>query len=436
EGHWFKSSTAHQEGPHSPPGSGDLVASEPDPPAQPGRPVWRDARRARQAAHPSAHHQPGPAHLPATSDDPGRLLVVLLEELDDQPPPRIKVRLGRDETSQVGNGHRLVTHVHRVANIASPRFDGLGELRILLAKVMSKANENDYVADQVRCRPGRLAAAHGQSAGQADPRGTGSQGPAGAVRHAVRRARRARAPGRDDAGRAGSVREGAAAVHDQGHRCSGGTRPAGSRASSDGQAAGSADRHGRGPEPGRAGAPAEGGVAGQAAAGAERAGALGAAGGRAGAVQAQPVLTAPAAAGRKPASGPHAAVRRLAASRMFGSLANRNYRLFAAGQVVSNTGSWMQRVAQDWLVLELTHGSGTALGITTGLQFLPMLASPWGGVIADRYSKRAILMLTQALMGGLAVILGLLALTGTARIWHVYVLALVLGMITAVDNPT
>ncbi|HEU5388366.1 MAG TPA: MFS transporter [Streptosporangiaceae bacterium] len=121
---------------------------------------------------------------------------------------------------------------------------------------------------------------------------------------------------------------------------------------------------------------------------------------------------------------------------MFGSLANRNYRLFAAGQVISNTGSWMQRVAQDWLVLELTHGSGTALGITTGLQFLPMLASPWGGVIADRYPKRAILMLTQALMGGLAVILGILALTGAARIWYVYLLALVLGMITAVDNPT
>ena len=60
-------------------------------------------------------------------------------------------------------------------------------------------------------------------------------------------------------------------------------------------------------------------------------------------------------------------------SRTFGSLQTRNYRLFAAGQVVSNTGSWMQRVAQDWLVLELTHNSGTALGITTGLQFLPML---------------------------------------------------------------
>jgi len=59
----------------------------------------------------------------------------------------------------------------------------------------------------------------------------------------------------------------------------------------------------------------------------------------------------------------------------------------------------MQRVAQDWLVLELTHGSGTALGITTGLQFLPMLASPWGGVVADRYPKRIILMVSQALMG-------------------------------------
>ena len=79
---------------------------------------------------------------------------------------------------------------------------------------------------------------------------------------------------------------------------------------------------------------------------------------------------------------------------------------------MSNTGSWMQRVAQDWLVLELTHNSGTALGITTGLQFLPTLASMWGGVVADRYPKRRILMVTQALMGGLALILGLLALTG------------------------
>jgi MFS family permease len=120
----------------------------------------------------------------------------------------------------------------------------------------------------------------------------------------------------------------------------------------------------------------------------------------------------------------------------FQSLGNRNYRLFSMGQVVSNTGSWMQRVAQDWLVLELTHGSGTALGITTGLQFLPMLCSPWGGMVADRYAKRSILMVTQALMGVLAVILGLLAVTGTVRIWQVYLLALALGVVTVVDNPT
>ena len=121
---------------------------------------------------------------------------------------------------------------------------------------------------------------------------------------------------------------------------------------------------------------------------------------------------------------------------MFTSLYTRNYRLFAAGQVVSNTGSWMQRVAQDWLVLSLTGGSGAALGITTGLQFLPLLLfSLWGGVIADRYAKRHILMLTQTVMGVLALILGLLALTGTVRLWHVYLLAFALGLVTVVDNP-
>jgi MFS family permease len=121
---------------------------------------------------------------------------------------------------------------------------------------------------------------------------------------------------------------------------------------------------------------------------------------------------------------------------MFGSLHSRNYRLFATGQVISNTGSWMQRIAQDWLVLELTHGSGAALGITTGLQFAPMLFSMWGGAVADRYSKRSILMVTQVAMGALALLLGVLALTGAVRIWQVYVLALALGLVTAVDNPT
>ena len=96
----------------------------------------------------------------------------------------------------------------------------------------------------------------------------------------------------------------------------------------------------------------------------------------------------------------------------------------------------MQRVAQDWLVLELTHGSGTALGIATGLQFLPMLASPWGGAVADRYPKRRILMLTQTAMGFLALVLGVLAVTGAVRIWEVFALAFGLGLATVVDNPT
>jgi MFS family permease len=122
---------------------------------------------------------------------------------------------------------------------------------------------------------------------------------------------------------------------------------------------------------------------------------------------------------------------------MFRSLRTRNYRLYASGQVVSNTGTWMQRVAQDWLVLDLAHGSGTALGITTGLQFLPMLLfGLWGGVIADRYPKRRVLMITQATMGLLALILGLLAVTGNAQVWHVYLLAFGLGLATVVDNPS
>src|ERR1700684_2312421 len=138
--------------------------------------------------------------------------------------------------------------------------------------------------------------------------------------------------------------------------------------------------------------------------------------------------------GERGSTEPAEATRR--ASRTFGSLRTRNYRLFATGQVISNTGSWMQRVAQDWLVLDLTHNSGTALGITTGLQFLPLLLfSLWGGVIADRYSKRRILMATQTSMGVLALILGVLALTHSVAIWQVYALAFAGGMVTVVDNP-
>jgi MFS family permease len=97
----------------------------------------------------------------------------------------------------------------------------------------------------------------------------------------------------------------------------------------------------------------------------------------------------------------------------------------------------MQRVAQDWLVLELTHGSGTALGIATGLQFLPqLLFSLWGGMVADRYPKRRILFVTQAAMGALALVLGVLALTGMVAVWQVFLLAFALGMVAVVDNPT
>ena len=121
---------------------------------------------------------------------------------------------------------------------------------------------------------------------------------------------------------------------------------------------------------------------------------------------------------------------------LFASLKVRNYRLFASGQVVSLTGTWMQRVAQDWLVLNLSHNSGTAIGLTTGLQFAPVLLfGLYGGVIADRYNKRRVLVMTQIAAGLLALALGLLDLSGAVQLWHVYVLAFALGMATAIDSP-
>jgi MFS family permease len=120
----------------------------------------------------------------------------------------------------------------------------------------------------------------------------------------------------------------------------------------------------------------------------------------------------------------------------FRSLKVRNYRLFASGQVVSLSGTWAQRVAQDWLVLELSHNSGVALGITTGLQFLPMLLfGLYGGVLADRYDKRRLLIWAQVAMGVLALILGLLDLTDVVQLWHVYALAFALGLASVVDTP-
>jgi MFS family permease len=120
----------------------------------------------------------------------------------------------------------------------------------------------------------------------------------------------------------------------------------------------------------------------------------------------------------------------------FRALHNPNYRRYAIGSLISNTGTWMQRVAQDWLVLRLTDGSGTALGITTGLQFLPvLLLSPYAGVIADRFPKRRLLQVTQLTMALASLVLGLLAVGGVAEVWHVYVIAFLFGIGSAFDAP-
>ncbi|MGA5039401.1 MFS transporter [Streptomyces capoamus] len=122
-------------------------------------------------------------------------------------------------------------------------------------------------------------------------------------------------------------------------------------------------------------------------------------------------------------------------SSMFSSLRIRNYRLFFLGQVVSNTGTWMQRIAQDWLVLSLT-GSSAAVGITTALQFLPMLLfGLYGGVLVDRLPKRPTLLVTQSAMAVTGLALAALTLSGEVRVWHVYVAAFAVGLATVVDNP-
>src|ERR1035437_3621327 len=107
----------------------------------------------------------------------------------------------------------------------------------------------------------------------------------------------------------------------------------------------------------------------------------------------------------------------------FSSLHIRNYRLYYIGQIISTSGTFMQSIAQAWLVLKLTN-SGTALGLTTAFQYVPILIlGPYGGVIADRFSKRKILYITQTISGVLALILGLLVATSLVKVWMVYVLA-------------
>ncbi|NUR17382.1 MAG: MFS transporter [Dermatophilaceae bacterium] len=121
----------------------------------------------------------------------------------------------------------------------------------------------------------------------------------------------------------------------------------------------------------------------------------------------------------------------------FHSLSIPNYRVYASGAIVSNVGTWMGRVAQDWLVLTvLTDHSATALGVVTGLQFLPfLLLAPFAGMIVDRFPKRRILFLTQTALLGTALLLAVLTATGVVELWHVYALAFLQGLATAVDNP-
>jgi MFS family permease len=121
----------------------------------------------------------------------------------------------------------------------------------------------------------------------------------------------------------------------------------------------------------------------------------------------------------------------------FRALGNFNFRLWTVGGLVSNIGTWMQRVAQDWIVLtQLTHHDATAVGIVTGLQFAPqLLLLPWSGLAADRFNQRKLLMLTQASMGLLATALGILTISGYVRLWHVYVFAFVFGAAAALDAP-
>jgi MFS family permease len=121
----------------------------------------------------------------------------------------------------------------------------------------------------------------------------------------------------------------------------------------------------------------------------------------------------------------------------FRSLSGFNYRVWAGGALVSNVGTWMQRTAQDWLVLtELTHRNATSVGIVMALQFGPMLLLlPLTGFAADHLDRRKLLLVTQAVMGALALGLGLLTVTGFVQLWQVYLFAFLLGCVTAFDSP-
>jgi len=118
------------------------------------------------------------------------------------------------------------------------------------------------------------------------------------------------------------------------------------------------------------------------------------------------------------------------------SFRHRNYQILFPANTVSNIGSWAQRVAQDWLVLELTNNNGTYLGLVTAVQFAPVLFfSLHGGKLADRFNKRRVLILTNIMGGAASLGLGVLVITDLIALWHVFALAAVLGISTAIDAP-
>jgi MFS family permease len=125
-----------------------------------------------------------------------------------------------------------------------------------------------------------------------------------------------------------------------------------------------------------------------------------------------------------------------AVGRTFSALRFRNYRLYFVSQIVSFSGTWMQMIAQSWLVLQLT-GSGTALGAVMAMQFLPtLLLGPAGGMVADRFDKRRLILITQSVAGLLAATLGILTVSGVVELWMVYAIAAGFGVVTAIDNPS
>jgi MFS family permease len=121
----------------------------------------------------------------------------------------------------------------------------------------------------------------------------------------------------------------------------------------------------------------------------------------------------------------------------FRSLRGVNYRVWAAGAFVSNVGTWVQRTAQDWLVFtQLTDHDASAVGLVMALQFAPqLLLLPWTGFAADHFNQRKLLLVTQATMGGLALVLGLFTIAGVVQLWHVYVFAFLFGSAAAFDAP-